>query len=396
MSFSAEQELALRLCGTAERRLEDEPRIAELVRAVDFEELEGVLSWQRLLALCGSRLLESHRDEVPEAFAAAVEAEMADNRRRGLVLDHVTGTTELALERRGIPALVLKGPGLAQRVYGDLGLRSASSDVDLLVRADQLDEAMEVVRAAGYAPYDDVQWAGGLPHYHYGLASNAPVPHRLELHWRVHWYEKRFAADVLARSEQVPGLGRRLRPVDELATLLVIFARDGFLGLRLAADVAAFWDSQRSKIPQGALDDVLAEYPPIRQALLAAIEVCERWVGVPASALRSEKWGRAARTRTAVRLANWTGAGDERDVATNITLIDLLLTPRGAGRTFLRHYYFQPVGHYRMEYGWPAERRVRNQALRLGHAFARLPRSAGKYAQRLWSVRAGRSWVALP
>ena len=99
MSFSAEQELALRLCGTAERRVQDEARTSQLVRAVDFKELARVLNSQRVFALCGTRLLETHADDVPEVLAEAVDETVMDNRRRGIVIDHVTGKTELALEQ---------------------------------------------------------------------------------------------------------------------------------------------------------------------------------------------------------------------------------------------------------------------------------------------------------
>jgi hypothetical protein len=50
-----------------------------------------------------------------------------------------------------------------------------------------------------------------------------------------------FSAAVLERSLLVDGM-RRLEPVEQLAALLLFYARDGFLGLRFVADIAAWWD----------------------------------------------------------------------------------------------------------------------------------------------------------
>lgn len=54
------------------------------------------------------------------------------------------------LEAAGIPVLVLKGAALSQRLWGSPLLRRAA-DVDLLVPAKRVEEAWQVLAAAGYA-----------------------------------------------------------------------------------------------------------------------------------------------------------------------------------------------------------------------------------------------------
>src|SRR5206468_4850779 len=55
-----------------------------------------------------------------------------------------------ALAAAGIDALAYKGPALAMRAYGELGMR-AFVDLDLLVRPDDVPRAIEALSAAGYA-----------------------------------------------------------------------------------------------------------------------------------------------------------------------------------------------------------------------------------------------------
>ncbi|MGZ4330333.1 MAG: hypothetical protein ACXVXL_20250 [Solirubrobacteraceae bacterium] len=86
---------------------------------------------------------------------------------------------------------------------------------------------------------------------------------RVELHWRVHWYEDRFAADALEPAERpVARAPLRMLPADGLATLTLIYARDGLSGLRTPADIAAWWDTRCAGEDLDALiDSIVATIP---------------------------------------------------------------------------------------------------------------------------------------
>jgi hypothetical protein len=221
----------------------------------------------------------------------------------------------------GIRALPLKGSVLARVLHGDPALRS-SLDIDILVAPRELGSAAEVVRAMGWRDLDRVE--DGLPLLHHRMAH--PTLPRVELHWRIHWYEDRFAADALA-SATSPRLGAplRMQPAEELASLLLFYARDGFSGLRTPADIAAWWSVRGSELGGRAhVEAVAARYPALAVPLRVGSAVLDTLVGVPAASLDASplSW------RAASALANpFLLGGDSQTLAT-ASLIDLALTPR--------------------------------------------------------------------
>ena len=392
---SAEEELALLLAGTAARREEDLERIRRLGDQVDPGRLLNVLRQQQLLALVGTRMQQALPDWIPTPLSGVVDEQVKQARRRGLLFGYLTSELCSSLEDSGIEVMPLKGVSMAERIYGDSGLRSTQSDIDLLVRPDDLQNAVTALTARGCQVLDNVDWGNGLPHYHSSLVIAEPVTARIELHWRLHWYEQRFATGMLARSRAEADL-RIPEPIDELFSLLLIFVRDGYFGLRIAADVAAWWDRYGDRIPAASIEPLVEEHPELGSAVLSAVDVLDRLVGLPASRLVDSERPRSRRVRVAGRLSNWSARASKRDFSTNVTFNDLLLTPRSALRVFFHHYYLQPLDHYRSVYGWREDRRVLNRASRLVHAAGRVVRTFGRYSRRLWQLRGGREWDPLP
>jgi hypothetical protein len=77
----------------------------------------------------------------------------------------------------------------------------------------------------------------------------------------MHWYERAFCQAVLDRAEPASG-SLRLQRDDHLALLLIGYARDGFRGLRVPADIAALSASGRSLdprlVPRALLEPLVA------------------------------------------------------------------------------------------------------------------------------------------
>lgn len=246
----------------------------------------------------------------------------------GMALQAETSRLLGLLERRGLRAVALKGPGLAERAHGDIGLRSAG-DVDVLVARGDLDAAVAVLRGDGYAP------SGDRSHDLHRTLS-APGRPEAELHWRVHWHEQRFSGDVLGRCG--PGPDGRLvaRVEDEAAMLLLFHARDGFLGLRLPADIAGWWDRQVDGGRRGLLDEHAVRYPELARTWRAAALAAEPVTGISAARWLTPCPRTGTRIRLAVRLASWSGRGDYDQHVADVALVDGLLAPAGALPCYVR------------------------------------------------------------
>jgi hypothetical protein len=384
-----EEELILLLCGTEERRRLTGPRILALSAVADHEALAALMERQLLLPIAGRRLIELAPPPLPSPFVARLEESEALARRRGLVLETLAEQVRADLEGAGIDALPLKGTTLSRALYGYPGARPAK-DIDILIDSSRLTEAATVLRRRGYRPLDEA--AGGGRRLHLGLVHERPELPPIELHWRVHWYEEAFSARMLRRSRRRGG-GLRAQPADELASLLLFFARDGLAGLRLAADAATWWSLEGSPDRGEAplLDAICAEAPELRGALSAAAATLEQLVGVPSRSLLSEP-SASWRTRTANRLANWTVTGDLDQVGANLTLVDFLLSPPGGGRSFARRSLFPPTAQIASMYRLPATARWRQAFWRLVHG----PKLLLRYSIAIWRVRGRRRWVDLP
>ena len=291
--------LAVLAAGRA-RRDARAAEIRALHRESDEDRLVETLARQGVLALLGGRLLAV--DEAPEWFAEAVARDAWLGRASAMAHEALLSRVHAALSPVGIRAVPLKGIALSHVAHGDTGIRR-TSDLDVLVAPDRFEEAVGRLVALGLERGVEPLDRSGRPGLHQLLIASDMPP--LELHWRIHWYEERFAGDAVARSVPDEVLGWRLAPADDLVALLLFYARDGFTGLRFPADIAAWLDRHPTLAPPDALAAAAREYPELAAALAAAARAVERAIG-------EDRLGRPpvrGRTRLAVRLDR---SGDAR------------------------------------------------------------------------------------
>jgi hypothetical protein len=332
-------EIVYLLAGGAKRRAELLPRTRAALEHADYAWLARELANRRLLPLIGSRTVEAAPDLVPASFRDAVSAARAAARAHGMGLEVATARLVTALERTGIRVLALKGPHLANDAHGDLGLRE-TSDVDLLVDAGRIEDAVEVLNAHGYSPPTDVRRPNGLPDLHFELHHESQPS--VDLHWRVYWYERAFSERLIARAERGRDGLLRAQPDDLVASLLLFYARDGFHGIRMAADIAGWWDRHGAALAPGFLAAHATSFPQLAPALSAAATAVEQVTGTPASHWLGDSLRRPPRVAAAARLADWCQSGDRDQMSANISLVGELLRPPGSWREFARRELLLP------------------------------------------------------
>jgi hypothetical protein len=337
----AEQQLTLLSAGTAARRRAMGERADRLVANVDWQRLAEVLRLRRLLPTLGPRILELAEGQASAGFVAGVEQALEAGRRQSAFLQLISLRIIATLTDAGIRSTLLKGPLLSEAIYGDPG-RRLSNDIDLLVAEEQLHTAVEVVRQLGYAaPADHVERCG-LPRLHFLLVHERQKLPPVELHWRVHWYERDFARERLLPPTGDTSGDWRPALADELVALLLFYARDGFIDLRLATDLSAWWDVFGAELQPGALEELLRVYPALIRVIPAAIKVAESVVGLPSAQVIEEMPKLGLRERTAVRLANPNPHASQSQLHADMGLIDGLLTPRGGFGAFVRRQMLPP------------------------------------------------------
>jgi len=312
--------------------------IRRLAPSVDMARLLDLLAAQKLVPSLGGLLLrDDTTPELRDDVVQSIQAARLRARQRGLLNHGVAQRLTLALADRGVRAVPLKGATLADTVYGDIGARQ-SSDIDLLVAVNDLDQAVEVAERQGWRE-PELFKTEGLPRLHRELFHESLPP--LELHWRVHWYEDSFAAAALDRAQPTDEGWLRLEPSDELAFLLLFLARDGFAGLRQTVDVAAWWAALGGEETAAGMRAIVAAHPELDRALGAAARHVEDTAAIPRGSLADDAQ-LSRRQRAALRLANPWLTGSRQQVQADVSLMDGLLAPPDGTAAFLGRQLLPP------------------------------------------------------
>lgn len=333
-AYSPHTRLALVAISTSSRRSASRALVDRLARQVSCTALTNYVVGQRVSLVVPAGLHDLGLTELAGALEQEVEARreqaVADARVRCVLTDGVLRR----LEEVGIPALSLKGVDLSHRLYGNSASRE-SRDIDVLVLPHDLERAAGIAQQEfSYAAPLDALGADGWPLLHYRMEHPHGWP-SLELHWRVHWYERASGADMIRQSSMTGGQ-RVMTPVHELASLLLFYARDGFVGLRDLAAIAAWWDRHGSDLPPHGLADFARMFPELAPALRTSARVAARMVGLPLQPLRLDAERVTLRERRASQLADPQPGPDTSRLLADMAVVDLLLAPSLDLKGFVR------------------------------------------------------------
>jgi hypothetical protein len=184
----------------------------------------------------------------PEARQALEAGQRMNALRNDLLMDDLASVLRL-LHATRVPAIPLKGPMLADALYGDAALRS-SSDLDLLVPRADVGRAWPLLEAAGWQPAEAYRVAP----YDLGLLVESNIEyafarHRgeflsiLELHWDIAWRwqrDSRAAADLWAAARPANVRGEACMTLGDpwqFVYLATHAARHRWQGLKWIVDI---------------------------------------------------------------------------------------------------------------------------------------------------------------
>lgn len=228
----------------------DAERLAERLRApLDWSSLIAFAEDHCVLGLTAARLMNYSENAIPAENLVSLQVW-----RRRHALFTLNLTAEMfrlfdSFAAAGIEALVIKGPVLSARCYGDPGLRQYG-DLDLIVRDKDILRSTELMINLGYEPSVPLAaiQAKKIPgEYNFRQSrTKLLVEFHTELTFRYHPrplpLEKLFNRHVLFKidAHEIPALSAE----DELILICIHGAKHFWEQLSYIADVAAYVSKQ--------------------------------------------------------------------------------------------------------------------------------------------------------
>lgn len=192
------------------------------------EELSDILADIELFSMSASFFHRLQGDpragQLPGPFLGRLKEEADRTLFRCLLIKRETDELLRIFEREGVEAIPLKGTGFAERYFGHFAARD-TTDVDLLVRRDRLQQAIRCAHAAGYVAEETY----GKTHYHVQLQKEPLLPGLVPLTVELHWsFDESFKSKLdmerfWSDSQPVPGSRyvRRLTVQDEFYAICI-------------------------------------------------------------------------------------------------------------------------------------------------------------------------------
>ncbi|WHX41440.1 nucleotidyltransferase family protein [Mesobacillus sp. AQ2] len=125
--------------------------------------------------------IQGKLERVPDFFRQYLYEQYLQTIQLNLFVKHETTQILNAFEDRGMKVITLKGVCFAESYFGSLGARK-TSDIDLLVKTDDVDATVKLVNQLGFTVEEEK-----IPgHFHCSYSKMLPgskIPLVVELHW---------------------------------------------------------------------------------------------------------------------------------------------------------------------------------------------------------------------
>jgi hypothetical protein len=219
-------------------------RIAGLLQTgLDWGRFVELARHHRLYPLIYPAFTQMDDPRIPPEVLPKLRKDCQTNQFRQLQLAGELIRLAGLIAAEGFTMIPLKGPVLAQRLFGNVGLR-VSRDLDLLVKREEFDGVEQLLLKDGYQVIehpgaDLAHMDKRMHHYAYRHRQTGIM---VELHYQMSFSELDLnCAEIIGRAQadkfnQAPLY--RLAPEDELLFLIMHGARHGWARLRWLADIA--------------------------------------------------------------------------------------------------------------------------------------------------------------
>lgn len=258
----------------------NEPVVMPCISLEVWQSLIDLLGPQRILPVFYWRVSSLPKESrPPEEIFFRLKNIYLVSVTQSLRIEKQIADIQKEFDKNSIQVLVLKGPALAKLIYPKQGLRP-STDIDLLVRQNDVIQAGKILNSLGYASKSDYfeLFRGFTIEDMYD--SKDKYKRRVELHWDVHNFFQ------IKRQDGVEKLFERavkgcLCPVDALIHASVHMSMTHYKEITLMwiMDIALLM--QHIRIPQDWLDlkNTSMEWQ-VRPAVDHSIKLAQSWFGI--------------------------------------------------------------------------------------------------------------------
>jgi hypothetical protein len=182
--------------------------------------------------------------DIPPEIIQELHDYYLTNLVRNMLLYHQLKGILKRFHEDNIPVIPLKGSYLAERVYGNIGVRPMS-DIDILVKQEDLLRVEEILLDRGFTPEQGVREIfENITHFNYTLIEKQ-MHMMIEVHWNLLPARENLSVDIdqIWRQSLPSAISdvpvRELSPEDLLLHLTVHASKHVFYnGLRMVFDIA--------------------------------------------------------------------------------------------------------------------------------------------------------------
>ena len=227
----------------------DLSKLSELLREVSWPALFALAAEHGVISLLASNVAQCEESLVPPEFAQKMQ-----QLHRAQALSALQMTAELfrlvdQFREAALEIVLVKGPSLALRAYGDTGARQYG-DLDFIVRQKDMLRATELTISAGYEPEIPVEAVSPqkIPGQYLFVRIAAPLLVELHTERTMRYFPRGLPIEeFFARRQYVSIDGHQIPALaieDELLLICIHGAKHLWDRLSMVADVAAFIDRQ--------------------------------------------------------------------------------------------------------------------------------------------------------
>lgn len=152
---------------------------------IDWKTFENAAMWHGIapLAFNGLKNVRS-RHRLPDQLLNKLKSEYRKNLIRNTLIFAELDRIIAALGELPLPVVLLKGAAITRMIYKDIGLRPMS-DIDILVKKENLYQAVQAIEACGYRQHGREGLEQLLNTKYHVVYFNPDTKVLLEIHWDI-------------------------------------------------------------------------------------------------------------------------------------------------------------------------------------------------------------------